>query len=201
MLVATTDHYLLPAAVPKQSQSQRMATAKRVYLPSAVEAAVMSMKQLHADALPQSSRAQPVAASRSRTASERAAPTSVDATVQKSGAVSTGQHPASQTTKTGIQSSAAENGWKQQGCENSTDKGIATHTLSHNDKDDRESGDAASDMTRAQKAKADCTHTGLVILQQVLKADVLDVDKLNATYRKVIEAYRTGLLGRYTLDL
>jgi len=40
----------------------------------------------------------------------------------------------------------------------------------------------------------------LAALHNALKQDVMDVDRLSASYRKVLHAYRTGEFGRYTLD-
>lgn len=41
---------------------------------------------------------------------------------------------------------------------------------------------------------------GIAALQHVLKQDELDIDRLNAAYKKVLHAYRIGDFGRYTLD-
>ncbi len=41
---------------------------------------------------------------------------------------------------------------------------------------------------------------GMATLHLALKQDALDQDRLNAVYRKVLAAYRTGDFGRYTLD-
>ena len=41
---------------------------------------------------------------------------------------------------------------------------------------------------------------GMAALHLALKLDVLDQDRVNAVYRKILGAYRTGEFGRYTLD-
>ena len=41
---------------------------------------------------------------------------------------------------------------------------------------------------------------GIAVLQAALGLDVADLDRLNAAYRKILEAYRTGQFGKFTLD-
>lgn len=44
------------------------------------------------------------------------------------------------------------------------------------------------------------TDTGMAALHLALKLDVVDQDRVNAVYRKILNAYRTGEFGRYTFD-
>ena len=41
---------------------------------------------------------------------------------------------------------------------------------------------------------------GMAALHLALKLDVLDQDRVNVVYRKILNAYRTGEFGKYTLD-
>ena len=61
--------------------------------------------------------------------------------------------------------------------------------------------DAAESASKmADAAKSLSIDRGLDALHHALKVDLLDANKLNAVYRRLVEAYRTGKLGRYTLD-
>lgn len=62
--------------------------------------------------------------------------------------------------------------------------------------------DAAGGDNRAERVGPQWLQTkiGLSELQRSLRLDVGDTDRLTAAYRKVLDAFRTGKLGRLTLD-
>ena len=61
--------------------------------------------------------------------------------------------------------------------------------------------DWADDLTSLQHLNSDVDlDAGLAALQNALHQNEQDVNRLNATYHKVTDAYRTGQFGRFTLD-
>ena len=61
--------------------------------------------------------------------------------------------------------------------------------------------DWADDLSSLQHLRSDFDlNAGLEALQNNLGQSAEDVDRLNASYRKVVHAYRTGEFGRFTLD-
>lgn len=75
--------------------------------------------------------------------------------------------------------------------------------MRHSLQDSQPAKDWADKLTSLQQLNHDVDmDDGLAALQHTLQQKTFDVDKsrLDASYRKVLQAYRAGDLGRYTLD-
>ncbi|KAL3159403.1 hypothetical protein ABBQ38_009833 [Trebouxia sp. C0009 RCD-2024] len=79
----------------------------------------------------------------------------------------------------------------------------AVDTIRHSLQDSQPAKDWADELTSLQQLNHDVDmDDGLAALQHTLQQKTLDMDKsrLDASYRKLLQAYRAGGLGRYTLD-
>lgn len=169
-------------AVPSRVSGQKNAAVKKTSVQSAVETAVSAIKRLQADTCAQNSQAQHAAAT-THIMGTSAIHVGVEGSTGHAAGSKTFQVIRANTT--GPQETA-----------------VGGKTSNANDDKDSEVDKAdvlAQATEQKQQVKRDQVNTGLDRLHYALRLDVLDVDRLNATYQKIIEAYRTGELGRYTL--
>ena len=77
----------------------------------------------------------------------------------------------------------------------------AVEATRHGANNSQPAKDRADDLSSLQHLRSNFDlDAGLAALQSILGQSAEDVDRLNASYRKVLHAYRTGEFGRHTLD-
>ena len=167
---------LLASAVPPQEADRKKGQPKKASMPAAVEAAVTAMKKLHCRTHATSSEVPHAAGSSAAQA-----------------AVGNIMH----TTAVGDVSRSQP----KQSAAGDTDGSNASQDTSANAAFTGTGEDTDTSMaTSAEALKLLSIEAGLGLLHHTLKLDKLDADRLSSTHRKVVDAYRTGKLGRYTLD-
>lgn len=167
---------LLAFAVPSQEANRKKDQPKRASLPAAVEAAVTAMKKLHCSAHAE----YPVL---QHAASSSAAQAALG-NIMRTTAVS-------DESRSQLKHSAAADTERSNASQDTSANAAVTGSGEAKD---------TSGTTSAEALKSLSIETGLDLLHHTLKLDKLDVDRLSSTHRKVVDAYRTGKLGRYTLD-
>lgn len=79
----------------------------------------------------------------------------------------------------------------------------AVETIRHSLQNGHSAKNWADDLTSLQHLNNDTdTNAGLAAFHSVLQQKLIEMDKsrLDASYRKLLQTYRAGDLGRYTLD-
>ena len=159
----------------QETPGQRKSHTKQTSIPAALTAAIESMKKT-----------MPVTAASNDGQHDAAHSTANGNTLKHTNRVLSASEAHQRATMPGQQAGLSQ---------------VAHAEASNHDSGDRNSADAAESASKcADAAKTLGIDTGLDVLHHALKLDLSDMGKVNAVYRKLVDAYRTGKLGRYTLD-